>query len=280
MDCNVQKVRSPVKIAGGKARLVPELLKRVPEKFGRYYEPFLGGGSLFLALAAEGRLSGDKGPILSDSNYDLIMVWMSIAVDLKTLLKKLALMPNDKDFFDAMRQQDSSKMSRVDTAARFIYLNKTCFNGLHRVNKKGQFNVPFANYPKPKICDEENLSALFRVLAETGAGIGCCDYTYHLRTAKKGDFVYFDPPYWPRSKTSSFVAYGKDGFTWDDQVALADTAVALKKRGVHVLLSNSDTPETRKLYRDRGFKIEKVMAARSINVRGDGRGKISELLVR
>jgi DNA adenine methylase len=188
--------------------------------------------------------------------------------------------------FQKMRERDPDAMKDdVDVAVWLIYLNKTAFNGLYRVNKKGRFNVPFGRYERPKICDSENLRACSRFLgARTSKGshaVSVLRQSFEdvLFVAKERDLVYFDPPYPPLSKTSSFASYTDSGFPWSDQVKLRDVALELKMRGAFVVLSNSDQPRVRDLYSDPRFRIESVLAARAINSKGSGRGGVGELII-
>jgi DNA adenine methylase len=276
---NIVTAKPFVKAVGGKTFLAPEILRRLPTKMNTYYEPFVGGGAIFFALAAEGRF---KQAVLGDANVDLACTYNYIARYSSALvlsLKAHASAHNEKHYY-AVRSQRPELMTAKERAARFIYLNKTCFNGLHRVNRKGEFNVPIGSYKNPTICDEENLyavaSVLRRVLIVPGdfkhlvLGVGICN-------AKKGDAVYFDPPYVPLTPTANFTTYTAGGFGLADQTRLRDVAAALVKRGVHVLLSNADTPLVRKLYR--GFKIEKVEAPRRVNSKASKRGNVGELLI-
>lgn len=262
-----------IKCLGGKTALAHnEILPRLPEKIGTYFEPFLGGGAVFFALAAEKRF---KKAVLGDLNRELIETCGTVRNELEGLIRKLKKHVYDKGHYYEVRALNPWKIDEIDRAARFIYLNRTGFNGLYRVNKKGQFNVPFGRYKNPTICDEENLRAVAAVLR--GVTLVMYDFEYTIESAKSGDTVYFDPPYMPVSKTSNFTAYSKVGFKEDDQKRLAAVARQLDARGVHVLVSNSDTPLIQKLYK--GFKIDKVRAPRRINSNGDRRGDVSELLI-
>jgi DNA adenine methylase len=267
-----------LKWPGGKRHLLPEILPRLPKKIKTYYEPFIGGGAVFFALANERRF-GDA--VLGDTNIDLVNVYCVVASgDREKLIATLfaeSLRHSEINYY-RVRAQLPSTLSRIERASRFIYLNRTCFNGLYRVNKSGQFNVPFGAYKNPTICDGDNLRAVSKLLREAHVEAGVCDFEHVVQTAKKGDAVYFDPPYVPVSATSNFTAYGKDGFGKEDQIRLRDVASHLDVRGVHVLLSNSDTPFVRELYK-RDFKIEKVEAPRRINSKGGKRGNVGELLI-
>ena len=258
-----------LKWAGGKTALLPEILPRLPKKIKTYYEPFVGGGAVFFALAAEGRF---ERAVLGDANQELVETYFSIKEDLDQVILRLKAHAgkHSEEYFYKVRAQRG-----VYIAARMIYLNKTCFNGLYRVNKKGGFNVPFGRYSNPTICDEVNLRAVSSALA--GVEVVAIDFEAAVQDAHRGDTVYFDCPYVPASDTASFTAYTKGGFGPEEQERLRDVAKRLDARGVHVLLSNSDTPFVRKLYK--GFKIEEVQAPRRVNSKGSKRGNVGELLI-
>lgn len=266
-----------LKWAGGKRQLLPELVCRVPqaERFAGYHEPFLGGGALFFALFAMGRL-GEVRVFLSDSNRNLIDTYRGVKENADEVIRALRRHKDAhcKGYYCRVRAEKPGDL--FQHAARIIYLNRTCFNGLYRENGKGEFNVPFGDYVNPAICDETNLRAAAEALG--GATIETRSFESVLDKAKPGDFVYFDPPYHPVSKTSSFTRYEKNGFGEDEQRRLAEVFAALANRGVRALLSNSMTPFVLELYRD--FRIETVAAARCVNSKGSGRGKVPEALVR
>ncbi len=261
--------RSPVKWAGGKGALLPEILSRLPEKINTYYEPFVGGGAVFFALAAENRF---RRAVIGDANDDLMETYFAIQNDLDEVIRRLKAHAgkHSEEYFYKVRAQRGTYV-----AARFIYLNRTCFNGLYRVNRKGEFNVPFGKYTNPTICDEENLRAVSEVLQS--ADLETDDFEATVTHAKPRDAVYFDPPYVPASETANFTAYTAGGFGPETHERLRDVANRLIARGVHVLLSNSDTPFVRELYR--GFKIEEVQAPRRVNSKGGKRGNVGELLI-
>jgi DNA adenine methylase len=257
-----------LKWAGGKTQLLADILARAPKRFGRYYEPFLGGGAVFFALKPE-RAS------LSDINPDLIEAYTAIRDHVEEVIAALGFYRCTKDDYYRVRAQKTDLMSLPQRAARLIYLNRTCFNGLYRVNRSGQFNVPFGQYKNPTICHADNLRQASVRLRHMR--LRCQPVTAVARQARRGDFVYFDPPYVPLSPTAQFVHYARGGYGIDDQKRLAKLFSALSRRGVHVLLSNSDTPLVRELYR--GFTIERVMARRNINRSAAGRGVVAEVLV-
>ena len=268
------------KFAGGKTRLLPELAQRVPSSFANYHEPFVGGGALYWWLAESGRFDG-RIARLSDLNAHLILTYHAIQENVDALVRRLREMPHDKEYFLALRDRNMLEegVPDVEVAAWFIYLSKTAFNGLFRVNKAGKFNTPWGKYKNPNICDEPTLRACAAVLNRVKTEIERMPFERVLEYARRDDFVFCDSPYHPISKTSNFTSYNGGGFRLSDQERLRYVALELKRRGVHVLLSNSDCPAIRELYAD-GFTIETVQAPRSINSKGDGRGNVSELLIR
>ena len=259
------------KWAGSKRYLLPKILPRLPEKIGTYYEPFLGGGAVFFALAAEGRF---KRAVIADANEELIDTYLAL-VDPFALIERLSKHVYEESYYYAVR--DSRPRLLAARAARMIYLNRTGFNGLYRVNRKGEFNVPFGRYTNPTICDEDNLLAVAAVFRRRKVTVFCADFEAAVKKARKGDAVYFDPPYVPLSSTSDFTAFTKSGFNEAEHVRLRDCFKALDERGVHVLLSNSNTPLVRRLYK--GFRISKVQAPRRVNSKGNKRGNVTELLI-
>ena len=264
--------RPVLKWGGGKGRLLPELLARLPQTFEAYHEPFVGGGALFFALAGAGRL---ERVYLSDANTALIDVYLALSDDVEGVIAALQPHRYERDHYYHVRAQRPDDLSLPERAARIIYLNKTCYNGLYRENRAGQFNVPFGRYKNPTICDEPNLRAVSAVLQ--GVDIARRRFDSVLGYAKKGDFVYFDPPYVPLSPTANFTTYDRAGFGPDDQRQLRDVFAELARRGVRAMLSNSDTPFVRELYA--GFRVEQLFAARAVNSKANSRGKVAELLV-
>ncbi len=289
MSSNGVVPRPFLKWVGGKGQLLPELWKRVElaGDFGNYYEPFLGGGALFFDLVRRGVLAGREA-YLSDVNEALVETWQAVRDDVDkviVLLKAHSFLHNHQsepykiDHYYATRSTRFTKPAA--RAARVIYLNKTCFNGLYRENKKGEFNVPMGAYKNPAICDEENLRAVSAVLQ--GVTIEGNDFSAVLDTVQPNDLVYFDPPYHPVSGTSSFTEYSRGGFGEAGQQHLAMIVAELCRRDVKVLLSNSDTAFIRDLYgpgSGMGLVMERVEARRSVNSKGGGRGKVGEVLVR
>jgi DNA adenine methylase len=261
-----------VKWAGGKGQLLPELTKRLPKSFKRYCEPFVGGGAVFFHLRPEVAL-------LSDVNEELVLAYQIIRDDVESLIEELKKHRYEKDYFYLVREwdrrEDYKGMEPVQKVGRFIFLNKTCFNGLHRVNSKGQFNVPFGEYTNPTILDPANLRACSRALAQTEVVLA--DYLSLEDQLGEGDFVYFDPPYAPLSATSSFTSYTVDGFDSNDQVALRDFCLRLTSKGVLFMLSNSSSMWIRELYKD--FTLHTVSAARAINSKAGSRGPVEEVII-
>lgn len=262
-----------LKWAGGKSQLLPHLLRRVPNSYNRYIEPFLGGGALFFALQP-------KSSYLSDCNPELMNCFEIVRSSVKELIQELGNYRYDKEQYYAVRaldrSEDFSGLSPIKRAARLIYLNKTCFNGLYRVNSKGHFNVPFGAYDDPKILDADNL--VLCSLALTKTILKQASFEDVVDIAQPGDFVYFDPPYAPLSDTSDFTHYAKDGFTDSAQELLLLVCLKLHQNGVKWMVSNSNVPLIRELYR--GFNIEPVAASRSINSKAEKRGPVVELIIR
>jgi DNA adenine methylase len=263
-----------VKWVGGKTKLLPELRARLPKTYKRYFEPFVGGAALFFALEPQDAVLGDMNDALIDTYRAVQQAVENVIEELAVHRKKHV---RDDYYYEVRTAWNAGKwqMDAVGHAAAFIYLNKTCFNGLWRVNKKNEFNTPRGDYNNPKIFDPAALRAASKalkttVLLEDG-------YAKTSEVASKGDFVYFDPPYDPISKTSNFTSYTKDGFGDEQQEALALHAETLHRRGVHVMLSNNDTPFIRNLYK--GFCIDTVQCGRSINSKGDKRGKVNEVII-
>jgi len=264
-----------VKWVGGKRQLLSQfrLLGLYPP-FGfdpltaSYFEPFVGGGAVFFDLLPE-------RAVLSDLNNELVVTYNVIKNDVEKLILTLKKHQLDKEYFLKVRDFVVANLSDVEIASRFIFLNRTCFNGMYRVNSKGKFNVPFGRYNNPLICDEDNLRKASDALQSVE--IKKQDYKEVLKRAIKGDFVYFDPPYYPVSRTASFTSYTSQSFLEKEQTELRDTFVELASRGCYVMLSNSDTPFINDIYSNlEGIKISRVSAGRAINSDASKRGKISE----
>jgi DNA adenine methylase len=263
-----------LKWVGGKSQLLEQMEPLLPRTFRRYFEPFVGGAALFFDLRSKQRI--EAGAFLSDVNKELVNCYVAIRDQVDDVIRALQEHKYESGHYYAVRAQRPEDLPPPKRAARTIFLNKTGYNGLYRVNKSGQFNVPFGRFTKPLFCDVENLRACSRALR--GVSIEVADFASVLKQAKKGDFVYFDPPYVPISPTSDFTAYIPGGFGAAEQKKLAKVFGQLAKRGVHVMLSNSDTPFVRELYAD--FRIDVVYAARSVNSNASRRGKLPEVVVR
>lgn len=250
-----------LKWAGGKTQLLGEIIPKIPKKYGRYIEPFIGGGALFFSIAP-------AGGVISDSNPELINLYRSVANDVDGVITQLLRYENTEEVFYAVRARDTAKLPNAEAAARTIFLNKTCFNGLYRVNKSGQFNAPFGRYKNPKILDEESLKAASAILRNTT--IICGDFKDVLREhAQSGDFVFLDPPYLPVSEYADFKRYTKEQFYEEDHVELADEVHRLHELGCHVILTNSNHPLVHEQYRK--FTIKVVQTKRFISCNGKGR---------
>jgi DNA adenine methylase len=282
---SVEVARPFLKYAGGKTQLLPKLREHVPSTFGGYFEPFVGGGALFFDLVSTGRLAAAPRVVLCDSGPMLMAAYRGVRENVERVIRNLtryrrlyveAGIDGCREYYRQVRARQP-RGSDAASAAWLIFLNKTGYNGLWRVNRKGQYNVPPGRFARPpSIVHADNLRACAQALAKVTLAEE--DFERRSLMAKRGDFVYFDPPYWPVNATSDFTGYCKDGFSAADQERLRDVAIRLKSRGVHVLLSNSDVPSVRKLYA-RGFSLKRVKARRNINSRKDKRGHVDELLI-
>ncbi len=253
--------RPLLKWAGGKTQLLGEILPKIPKKYGRFIEPFFGGGAVFFAVRPE-------NGIIADSNPELVNLYRSVATDVNGVIAQLRSYENTEEVFYAVRSLDRTKLSNVEAAARTIFLNRTCFNGLYRVNKSGQFNVPFGRYKNPKIIDEDALRAASLLLSRTT--IICGDYKTVLKeNAQAGDFIFLDPPYLPVSEYADFKRYTKEQFYEEDHVELAAEVKRLHELGCHVVLTNSNHPLVHEQYRK--FAVEVVQTKRYISCNGKGR---------
>lgn len=257
-----------LKWAGGKGQLLAQYHGFYPTQYGRYFEPFLGGGAVFFDL-------GPRRAVLSDVNPELVNVYECVRDRVDRLIPLLQEHQRRHDREHYYRVRARVPRHRIQRAARLLYLNKTCFNGLYRENAKGQFNVPMGRYHNPRICDPDLLQAAAQALA--GVEIHRRPFTEVVHQAQPGDFVYFDPPYFPLSPTSSFTAYSRYAFGEPEQIQLRDTFVHLAQRGVQVMLSNSDCPLIQDLYSS--WPRHPIAATRAINSKADRRGKITELLI-
>ncbi len=264
-----QRVSQPfLKWAGGKTQLLDELLRRMPKDYNVYFEPFIGGGALYFAVSP-------KTAVIADINDDLVNAYNVVRDQPEELIEALKSYVNDKDFFYEVRAQDPYSLAPLERAARLIYLNRTCFNGLYRVNKSGQFNVPFAGYKNPNIVQAERLLAASNTLSDTK--VFNASFEKVLVNAKAGDFIYLDPPYYPKDVYSDFKRYNKEQFYKNDHERLAELYNELSDRGCYVMLSNSDTPFTRELYKK--WRVDTVYAKRMINSDSSKRGAVTEIIV-
>ena len=264
-----------LKWAGGKTQLIGTLLEILPARNATYYEPFIGGGALFFALAAQGERF--QRAVLNDWNQELVDAYRAIRDFPEEVIEQLKLLPYSKEVFLELRAKLPQDFSPCRRAARMVYLNKCGFNGLYRVNKQGQFNVPFGKFKgEPKFLDPENLRACGKVLNRR-VTLFNGDFATVVEGVESGDAVYFDPPYVPVNTTSNFTSYTSDGFTIDDQHRLAASFRLLAEKGAAVVASNSDTEVVRELYK--GFEIHAIQARRSINSKGDKRGTVGELII-
>ena len=284
------EARPFVKWAGGKTQIVGDLLALAPPRIDTYYEPFAGGGALFFRLAAD----PDRRPrraVLNDLNAELMATFRAVRDDIEPLIERLGELERayldldeagrEERYYEAREQYRelvaADGAADPDLAALLIFLNKTCFNGLYRVNRSGQFNVPHGRYARPRILDEPGLRAASDALAT--AELRSVDFEEACEGAGPGDFVYLDPPFYPLSETSSFTAYTGKDFDRDDQLRLKWRMDALREREVPVLLSNSPHAWVVGLYEGSRYGIERIPARRMINAQGDGRGPVDELLV-
>jgi len=272
------RLRPILKWAGGKSRLVPMILELLPAQIATYYEPFVGGAAVFFALAAERRF---KRAVLGDKNRDLIDVYKGVKADVDGVITLLVdyARRHDEDTYYQTRELDPDTLDLSQRAARLIYLNKTGYNGLYRVNRQGRFNVPFGRYDNPKICNEPRLRAASEVLRGRGISIKVADFEALSERAEPGDAVYFDPPYVPLTKTASFTGYHSESFGAEQHQRLAEAFASLTERGVAAVLSNSGGKETKKLYEGDGVEVAKVMVGRPINSSAGKRGAVAELVV-
>jgi len=277
---NREKPRPVVKWAGGKSKLVDKLLEWMPEKIDTYVEPFCGGAAVFFALAAK---RGFKRAILNDRNAELVACYSAIKSEPETLVARLRRY--EKEYFRLTEEKRAEyyyavranhhETKDVERGARLLFLNKTCFNGLWRVNASGKFNVPFGRYDHPKVLDEDVIRAAH--VALKGVKLRNEDFAKAVGKRKPTDFVYFDPPYVPLSRTANFTAYASDGFGKKDQERLGKLLRDLHVQGVPALLSNARSPETEELYGD--FHWRAVPMPRSINSNPGKRGEVEELVV-
>lgn len=266
-----------VKWAGGKGQLIEQFKPLFPKKFNRYFEPFVGSGAVFFYIIQK---YNPKEILISDINEELINTYQVIKDNVEELILKLKELKKlhvseSKNHYYTVREKEPEYLSKIDIAARFIYLNKTCFNGLYRVNSKGKFNVPMGSYKNPDIVQEEKLRLVSKLLKNVK--IKVMSFEKILDYAKKDDFIYFDPPYYPLENGKNFTTYTKNVFLEKEQKKLADVFKKLDKKKCFVMLSNSDTKLIKDLYKDYNIKI--VKATRMINCDSTKRGKINEVVV-
>ena len=295
-------VRPFLKWAGGKRQLLPQLRRFVPPAFSRYFEPFLGSGAVFLDLLASGH-PGSRAAVLSDTNADLIGCYAAVANRVEDVIRELQLLasnhePGDRaQYYDVRDRRFNPKRRTLigrkgkcdrypaDLAAMFIYLNRTGFNGLYRLNARGDFNVPIGRYANPQICDAANLRAVSVALQSLRIRVHCVSFETAVSECIDGDFVYFDPPYAPLTSTSSFTSYTAKGFNDSDQKSLQEVAIALARRGCFVVISNSTAPIITDLFekdpaaRRAGLLTHRVPARRAINSNASRRGEIDEYII-
>jgi len=265
-----------VKWVGGKRQLLNEIEKHIPEQFSRYYEPFAGGGAVLFYVQP-------KKAVINDSNEELVNLYNVIKESSEELIKDLKKHKNEERYYYKVRGIDREKekyleLSNVQRASRIIFLNKTCYNGLFRVNSSGEFNSPFGRYRNPNIINDVRIRAASNYLSNNDIKILSTDYEKSLLKIRKGAFVYFDPPYDPVSDSSSFTGYTKNGFDRTEQERLKKVCDKLNDKGVKFLLSNSSTKFIKGLYRE--YNIVSIKAKRAINSKGDGRGETTEVLVK
>ena len=269
-----------VKWVGGKRQLMQELENNFPKQFGTYYEPFLGGGAvMFNLLSKEPKLFCN----VSDFNSDLILAYVTIRDKLEKLIESLEnhsknYHKNSTEYYYEIRKQEPKQ--QIEKVSRLIFLNRTCFNGLYRVNKKGQFNVPLGRYTNPNIINKENLTAVSKILHSEKIKISCRGFEAVFKDAKKDDLVYFDPPYQPISSTSNFTSYTHRDFTEKDLERLVDLANQLNSKGCHVLISNSNSKTVKDFFPEKHWSISEVNANRAINSDSKKRTGHKEIIIK
>ena len=269
-------VKPVIKWVGGKRQLISDIKRNMPKTVNKYFEPFFGGGAVLFNFQF-------RNAAISDNNAELINLYRVIKDKPEALLNDLSTHLNEEEYFYKIRSIDRNadewaKQSDVQRASRFIFLNKTCFNGLYRVNNSGEFNAPFGRYKNPRIRDHVTINSVSKYLNACEVNILHGDYQSAVTDAVAGDFVYFDPPYDPVSPSSNFTGYTSGGFDRTEQIRLKDVCDHLHKRGVNFLLSNSSTDFIYELYAQ--YKIDVIRARRAINSNGSDRGEVAEVLVR
>ena len=269
-----------VKWAGGKRQLISTLDTNLPDEFGTYFEPFLGGGTLFFHILARRH---PQRCSISDLNHNLIMTYTTIRDNVDDLISSLKnhqknYRENPKEYYYLVRQSDPQ--NQVEKSSRLLFLNRTCYNGLYRVNSQGKFNVPFGRYSNPNIVNESKIRSVSKVLRSEDILIRHRDFKMVLDDAKKNDLVYFDPPYVSVSSTANFTSYTNNGFTRDDLCRLAELCYKLDRQGCKVLLSNSDSETVSELFSRPPWKIMRIRASRMINSNSKKRSGHHELLIK
>lgn len=269
-----------VKWAGGKRQLLPILTEYIPKKFDSYFEPFLGGGAVLFYLISE---NPKHKCFASDLNSDLILSYVTIRDRVEELI--VALEDHSKNYFENPKQyyykvRESNSKNQIEKVARLIFLNKTCFNGLYRVNGKGEFNVPIGRYSNPNIVNKENLLAISHAIQSKDISIKCQDFTKALETAHENDFVYLDPPYQPVSHTANFTSYTNDSFCYNDQERLFAQFEKLDSKGCKVMLSNSKSNEVLDLYSYYSNNIIEINSNRFINSNSKRRTGHYDILIK
>lgn len=275
---NMTSLKPFLKWAGGKRQLLPVLSQYVPVRYNRYYEPFVGAGALFFQQQP-------KAGLINDINWELFNCYRVIRDYPESLIERCQYHAanHSKEYYYYYRNLDrdpyyfSDNQDLVGIAARTIYLNKTCFNGLYRVNKKGQFNTPYGKYKDPKVINSELILEISSYLRNNDIEITCRDFERAVADVSKGDFVYIDPPYYPLTETSNFTSYSSEGFDKKDQERLKQVCDYLRDEDCSILISNSNTSFIRGLYSD--YEMEAIEASRAINSKGNKRGNVGELLI-
>ena len=263
-----------LKWVGGKRQLMPTIKERIPKNYTSYYEPFIGGGAVLFSIQP-------KKAVINDFNEELINVYQTIKEKPEELIEDLKTHKNESDYFYNLRAFDRKEifknLSSIEKASRIIYLNKTCYNGLYRVNNSGEFNSPFGRYKNPNIINATTIKAVSKYLNINDITILNGDFEEAVKGVKKGAFVYFDPPYHPVSRSSNFTGYIQGGFNIEEQIRLKKLCDKLDQKRIKFLLSNSATQYIKNLYK--GYKISPVKANRSINSNAKKRGEIDEVLI-
>jgi DNA adenine methylase len=275
-EMKIELVMPVVKWAGGKRQLLPILTSLLPDDFTVYCEPFLGGGAMLFSQQP-------KKAIINDINIDLVQMYEVIRDDVQSLISELEKHQNTSEYFYQVRNWDRDKkkyslLSKAEKAARIIYLNRTCYNGLFRVNSAGEFNTPFGNYKNPNIVNAPTLRAVSQYFQKTDITLSCCNYADVLDKIPQGTFVYLDPPYDPVSNTANFTGYSRGGFCREDQIRLRECCDDLYQRGFKFMLSNSATDFIREQYA--AYNITTVQAKRAVNSDAAKRGQVDEVAVR